>query len=217
LHFPARATAAVRANARTSYGYDPASRLTSLSHDLAGSANDLTLTFTHNPAGQIHSRTGSNDAYSWTGHGSGSTASAANGLNQIVDEGGTALAHDANGNMTYDGVRSYAYAADNRMIAAGSTNLDYNPLGQLLRAGDDMVDIDYVGERIVVERNGGNLEQRHYVHGPGVDEPLLWTEGGPYSEDRRYLYADERGSVIARGAKCPIRIAGRRGRRRSGR
>jgi len=146
LHFPARATAAVRANARTSYGYDPASRLTSLSHDLAGSANDLTLTFTHNPAGQIHSRTGSNDAYSWTGHGSGSTASAANGLNQIVDEGGTALAHDANGNMTYDGVRSYAYAADNRMIAAGSTNLDYNPLGQLLRAGDDMVDIDYVGE-----------------------------------------------------------------------
>jgi len=63
-------------------GYDAASRLTSLSHDLAGSANDLTLTFTHNPAGQIHSRTGSNDAYSWTGHGSGSTASAANGLNR---------------------------------------------------------------------------------------------------------------------------------------
>jgi len=99
--------------------------------------------------------------------------------------------------MTYDGTRGYAYAADNRMLSAGATNLDYNPLGQLLRAGDDMVDIAYVGERIVVERNGGNIEQRHYVHGPGIDEPLLWTEGNANSTDRRYLYADERGSVIA--------------------
>jgi hypothetical protein len=33
------------------------------------------------------------------------------------------------------------------------------------------------------------------VHGPGVDEPLLWYEGSGTS-DKRYLMADERGSVI---------------------
>jgi RHS repeat-associated protein len=41
----------------------------------------------------------------------------------------------------------------------------------------------------------GNLWRR-YVHGPGVDEPLLQYEGSGTS-DRRFLSADERGSIVA--------------------
>ena len=37
---------------------------------------------------------------------------------------------------------------------------------------------------------------RRYVHGPGTDEPLVWYEGAGTS-DRRFLHADERGSIIA--------------------
>ncbi len=37
---------------------------------------------------------------------------------------------------------------------------------------------------------------RRYVHGPGSDEPLVWYEGSGTS-DRRFLHADERGSVVA--------------------
>jgi RHS repeat-associated protein len=37
---------------------------------------------------------------------------------------------------------------------------------------------------------------RRYVRGPGTDEPLVWYEGAGAS-DRRWLLADERGSVIA--------------------
>ena len=37
----------------TSYGYDAVSRLTELSSGPTGTANDLTLGFAYNPAGQI--------------------------------------------------------------------------------------------------------------------------------------------------------------------
>jgi len=45
----------------------------------------------------------------------------------------------------------------------------------------------------------GNLLRR-YVHGPseGRDDPLVWFEGASVADSaRRYLFADERGSVVA--------------------
>ncbi len=40
--------------------------------------------------------------------------------------------------------------------------------------------------------------QRRYVHGAGVDEPLVWYEGASVSSaSRRYLHADHQGSIIA--------------------
>ncbi len=39
---------------------------------------------------------------------------------------------------------------------------------------------------------------RRYVHGPGVDEPVVWYEGaGVGAASRRYLHTDHQGSVIA--------------------
>jgi RHS repeat-associated protein len=37
---------------------------------------------------------------------------------------------------------------------------------------------------------------RRYVFGPGADEPLVWYEGSG-TGDRRFLHADERGSIVA--------------------
>ena len=38
--------------------------------------------------------------------------------------------------------------------------------------------------------------QRRYVHGPSADEPLVCYEGSDTS-NRRFLHADERGSIVA--------------------
>ena len=45
----------------TSYSFDPASRLSQLVENLGGTANDLTLGFSYNPAIQITQNTRSND------------------------------------------------------------------------------------------------------------------------------------------------------------
>jgi hypothetical protein len=37
---------------------------------------------------------------------------------------------------------------------------------------------------------------RRYVHGPGMDEPIVWYEGSGTS-DRRWLIANQLGSVVA--------------------
>jgi hypothetical protein len=60
---------------------------------------------------QIVSRTGSNDSYAWTGHGSGSTLSVADGLNRLSSIGGSAAGYDARGNLTSDPTsgKSYTY------------------------------------------------------------------------------------------------------------
>src|SRR3546814_14779468 len=43
--------------------------------------------------------------------------------------------------------------------------------------------------------SAGTLTER-YVFGPGADEPLVWYHGSG-TTDRRWLIADERGSIIA--------------------
>jgi RHS repeat-associated protein len=182
----------------TSYGYDGASRLSSLGHDLAGTAHDLALTFSYNPASQIVSNTRSNDAYAWAGAVSGSSSYTANGLNQYTSAGGAAVTHDLNGNMTSDGATTFGYDVENRLVSAsGAKNaaLAYDPLGRLwqVTSGGATTRFLYDGDRLIEERDGlGTLTRRH-VHGPGTDEPIATYESGTL----RHLFADERGSLIA--------------------
>jgi RHS repeat-associated protein len=49
---------------------------------------------------------------------------------------------------------------------------------------------------LVAEYDGSGNLLRRYVHGPGVDEPLLWYEGSTLAS-RRHLRADHQGSVVA--------------------
>lgn len=56
-------------------------------------------------------------------------------------------------------------------------------------------DLLYDGDALSVEYVGANVVRR-YVHGPGVDEPIVWYEGSNLSV-RNYLVTDHLGSVIA--------------------
>ncbi|WP_294129612.1 RHS repeat domain-containing protein [Sphingomonas sp.] len=116
----------------STYGYDAISRPASITHDLAGSAYDVTTSLGYNPASQIVSRTRSNNAYAFTGFVNVNRAYAPNGLNQYASVAGTGFGYDANGNLISDGTTSYAYDAENRLVAnSAGVNLVYDPLGRL--------------------------------------------------------------------------------------
>jgi RHS repeat-associated protein len=194
-----RRTGLTRGNGTvTGYSYDIGSRLTSLTQDLAGSANDLSLSFAYNPAFQIVSTTRSNDSYAWAGHGSGTTGSTANGLNQLATRGGATLAYDGRGNLTSDGARAFSYTAENRLASAPGTDLSHDPMGRLIKMTGTGTVFDYDGTNLILETDTatGSQVKRRYVHGSQADEPLVWYEGAGTS-DRRFLHADERGSIIA--------------------
>jgi YD repeat-containing protein len=113
-----RRTGIARGNGTvTSYGYDAASRLASLTQELAGTDNDAAATFRHNPAMQIASETRSNPRYQWSGGGNGTVTSTPNALNQIAAHNGVAFSYDAKGNLTSDGTRSFAYTGENRLAS----------------------------------------------------------------------------------------------------
>ena len=114
-------------------------------------------------------------------------------------------AFDTNRNLTSDGSNSYYYDVENRLIAAtvgGSyTTLRYDPLGRLYEINNGATGITRFlndGDDLVGEYNSSGTLLRRYVHGEGADSPLVWFEGNTVADSaRRYLYADERGSVVA--------------------
>lgn len=185
---------------QTSYGYDGASRLTSLTPIFSSSpGSDVAFGFAYNPAGQIVGRTSSNDAYSWSGGYNVSRGYSANGLDQYTALGGVTPAYDARGNLTGAGGVAYTYKSDNKLqLAGGAGNYYYyDAAGRLDVDGAAGQYLDYVGDEVVAERDiGSNAVLRRYVYGPDPDEPLVWYEGSG-TGSRRFLHADERGSVIA--------------------
>jgi YD repeat-containing protein len=189
------------------YAYDPAGRLQTLTHHLAGNGNDEALTFDYNPAGQIVRRTSSNDAYASNTALAVDRAYSANGLNQYTGttSGGTPSAtfqYDLNGNLMSDGSDTYVYDAENRLVSAtgGHTaTLSYDPLGRLWQVASPSrtTRFLYDGDRLVLEYDpgsgsgaGSGTVLRAYNHGTGADEPLVWYEAVPGGTSRRYLHAD---------------------------
>jgi RHS repeat-associated protein len=211
-----RRTALTRGNgAVTGYGFDGLSRLATLTQNPAGTAQDLTLGFAYNPASQISSTTRSTDAYAWGRHFNASRTITPNGLNQLSSMSSvlstgtvaTSFTSDARGNLSSDvasGITtSYTYSTENllRTKAVGGVTqatLTYDPamrLSQIVGTAGT-TKFAYDGLDLTAEYNAAGVLQRRYVHGPGSDEPLVWYEGAG-TTDRRFLHADERGSVIA--------------------
>jgi RHS repeat-associated protein len=188
------------------YGYDDAGRLNGLGLYMGGALNQAEG-FLYNPANQIVTQTGTNDAYvSNTGYDV-SRPYSVNGLNQYTGVGPNAYAYDANGNLTSDGNNSYAYDAENRLVSATIRALDgsvttptlaYDPNGRLwqVTGAAGTTHFLYDGDRLIEEMSGTGQLQRSYIHGPGVDEPLLWSQFvGTVAN--YYLHADHQGSIVA--------------------
>jgi RHS repeat-associated protein len=181
------------------YGFDGASRLTSSADDLAATAHDLTLGLIYNPAGQIASITRLNDTYAYTQNANVDRPFAVNGINQATSAGGVPIGYDARGNLTSNGAATYAYSSENLLkSASGGVSLTYDPLNRLAEYNNgSSTRFNYDGGSILTEvANPGSGVLRRYVYGPGADEPLVWYEGAG-TGDRRFLHADERGSIVA--------------------
>jgi RHS repeat-associated protein len=188
--------------ASQAFSYDPVGRLSQLTNDLSGTANDLTATFAYNPASQIASTVRSGDAYAWTGHGNGSTAYTQNGLNQQATVGGVAAAWDTKGNLTTEpqSGRTYGYSSENLLTSAsGGVTLTYDPALRLSQTvGAATTKFLYDGADAIAEYNATGALQRRFVFDPTTGQPVLWYEGtGTAATNRRYLGQDERGSVIS--------------------
>jgi RHS repeat-associated protein len=193
-----------------SYGYDAASRLASLSHDVPGIGKDQTWTFGYNAAGQVKSRASVNAAYDWTGVQTSKTYGV-NGLNQMTSADATTISYTSRGNLKNDGFKTYCYDLLNNLtsvwlgaiICNGPTGapvatLTYDPVGRLNRVsgGATLTGFIYAGTDVIGEVDGGNVFRRRYIPGPGTDEPVAWYEGAGTS-DRRWLSADYQGSIIS--------------------
>lgn len=172
-----------------------------LGHNLVvgGAANDQWYDLIYSPADQIVSRTAANAAYEWPSPVSSTDTYAANGLNQYTSAGGVTMTHDANGNTTTDGLKTFTYNTSNQLVAASNgLVLTYDPLGRLIKAvlGGGGVNYFYDGPNLIAEYSLTNQLTRRYVHGDGLDEPLMLYEGTG-TTDKRWYYPDERGSIIA--------------------
>ncbi|HET9638263.1 MAG TPA: RHS repeat-associated core domain-containing protein [Allosphingosinicella sp.] len=198
-----RRSSIVRGNGSTTtvYGYNAQQRLSSLSHNFPNSASNIGLTYTYNEAGQLKSAERP-DLYAWMGAQNLNRAYVPNGRNQYVSSGAVTLGYDGRGNLTGDGTSTFLYDTDNRLITAttavATTNLDYDALGRLARMarGAWSVNFLYDGQNLIGEYDGAGTLLKRYVHGPGVDDPLVWYDGTGAAMPIWY-YTDERGSIIA--------------------
>ncbi len=189
----------------TGYSYDPMSRLRTLSQNLdgAGTANDVSYGFSYSPANQLSSSNVSNGQYAFVSTAR-SQSLTVNGLNQYITISGLVPTYDPNGNMTFDGSTAYTYDIENRLTGAtgGATaTLIYDPLGRLFetnKSGANVARFLYDGDALVAEYSSAGAILNRYVHGPGVDEPIISYLGATVGNaTRNYLHADRQGSISA--------------------
>jgi RHS repeat-associated protein len=186
------------------YAYDAVGRLSSITHDLSGTTNDVSYGLNaYNPASQITQSSISNDSYAYTGAYNVNRNYAVNGLNQYVSAGPANFSYDANGNLTSDGTTTYVYDVENRLVSAsgasGTATLRYDPLGRLYETNGSTSGITrylHDGDELVAEYNASGTMLRRYVHGSSVDDPIVAYEGSGLATPR-WLRSNHLGSVVA--------------------
>ena len=191
----------------TTLGFDEISRLRSIGHNLDGTAtgNDVGIGFSYNPASQVAARSQTNSLYDYpiAAVNQAYTSNGRNQYTQIAGTNGGTLTWDANGNLTSDGFTTFKYDAENRLTSASgarTATLTYDPLGRLYQVSNaaGTTRFLYDGDRLILEYNSSGAIQRRYVHGAGVDEPMIWYEGSTVSSaNRHYLHTDHQGSIVA--------------------
>jgi RHS repeat-associated protein len=189
-----RRTSLTRGNGLvTTYDYDAVSRLDELADNPYSTSFDQTVTLARDPASGIVGRTGSNDTFAFIGLANLNRTDTHNGLNQVTATGSTSVTHDARGNTNAIGSTAYAYDSQNRMTTGAGVAMAYDPVGRLYDVGGSTRFV-YDGLAMIEERNGSGTLVNRFVHGPGIDEPIVWYEGS--TQSRRWYHADERGSAL---------------------
>jgi hypothetical protein len=123
----------------------------------------------------------------------GTRSYTANGLNQYTAAAGATINHDANGNLTGDGTWSYGYDQNNRLRTATkagtSATLAYDAEGRMRQSvvNATTANLLYDGVALVAEYDAGGSLQNRWVHGPGIDEPLV-AYAGATTANKSWLY-----------------------------
>jgi RHS repeat-associated protein len=186
----------------TAYSRDNAGRLDSFRQSFPNAADTLENVFLYNPTGQIRSLVQGNGQYNFREVANRTGAYVPNGLNQYERIDGNPVSHDAKGNLIADAGMTYRYDMENHLIETGGSKasvLSYDTLGRLAQLAVDRTTTQFLydGDALVGEYVNGSLTRR-YVHGDQVDEPWVQYNGsGVGTAERRYLFVDHQGSVIA--------------------
>ena len=200
-----RTSAALGDGGSVGWGYDAGDRLTSLAHVMpaGGTGFNQSFGYGYTPASQLLSRSETNSAYDWPGPTSGTLNNTYDGLNRDAALAALPDGYDHRDDVTHDLIRTSSYDALNRLtgtaLGATSLALGYDPLDRLRQSsssGGTTTQFLYAGDQLIGEYDGSGNVLRRYVYGAGLDEPAVWYEGAGTS-DRRWLRADERGSIIA--------------------
>jgi RHS repeat-associated protein len=174
---------------RVFYGYDAASRVTSITYTNGGTTIG-TLTYGYNANGQRTSIGGTLAAMNLPAAISSATY---NANNQLTNWNGTTLSYDANGNMTSDGTNTLTWNARNQLSAFGGTSFSYDSMGRrtLNASGKSFL---YDGANAVQELSGSTVTA-NLLGGPGIDEVFTRTD----SAGTREFLRDALGSTVALG------------------
>jgi RHS repeat-associated core domain len=187
--------------ASSAISYDRMNRLTQYTH-----SGVTTINYTYNPASQLAQRSVTNVNHQIQVPTLATESYTSNNLNQYtrVSAGGVSktINHSTAGNLTgFDGW-SYQYDNQNRLKQASKSGttvtLTYDATGQLNSTTHNGSKLTYLydGDELVAEYNSSGTLLRRYIHGIGVDDPLIRYDGTGTSS-RRYLHSDERGTIIA--------------------
>lgn len=203
-----RGAVSERYGSGASWSYDAIGRPAGQSDTFGGGTGNVTRSYGYNPASQLTSITRGNDAYSYSGAIDVDRSYAANGLNQYTSAGPATFGYDANGNLISDGTNSYGYDAENRLVTASNgAVLGYDPLGRLwqVSGSSGTTRFLYDGDQLVAEYDGAGVLTNRYVHGPGADDPLVWYPAG---SSTRWYHSDHQGSIVATAAGPSGALAG---------
>jgi RHS repeat-associated protein len=138
-----------------------------------------------------------------------------NDVHELVGINGVALGYDDKGNLTSDHEgKSYTWDVENRLASASvpanpvpvAVLYRYDALGRRVEKVVNGQTTRFVhdGAQVVVEYHVGAADQRVYVYGSYVDEPLVFVSGGAvYYVHANHLYSpqavsDGGGSVVER-------------------
>ncbi|MCI4590401.1 hypothetical protein MOK15_09875 [Sphingobium sp. BYY-5] len=188
--------------ATTSYGY-AGPTLSNFNINLAGSNTtyDQNIDLQYNAAGQITARIASNNSYAWNGAVNTTRVYQTNALNQYSQAGSITPTYDVKGNLSKAGGDTFAYNVNNALVTSSNgTQLYQDPVGRMKLVGNGTTwrVFEYDGPHVVSERRSSDQAIQHcYIFGPGDDQPLVWYDYSSGSLVKKFLTADERGSIVA--------------------
>jgi RHS repeat-associated protein len=201
------------------YGYDPLSRLQSVSlvdttsigrsyeadDDLATlthtyTGGSLGFSYTSNGVAQLKTITTAASAQ-LVGPPASPPSYTANPLNQYSVVNSASLSYDANGNLASDGMWTYRYDEENRLRQATrpGTTVDYafDPQGRRRSKSVNGVVTYFIsdGPNELAELNSTGTRQRFYVNALGMDERVaLYDDAG--GTGWNVYHANHQGSVV---------------------